>query len=142
MSHGLNRRHFMGLSAALTATGCLNAANAAPRTVPSRRARTRPRPNAERILVVVQLSGGNDGLSMCVPHGDDAYHRSRERTRITDSIRLDDYHGLHPNLASLERFYKEGNLALVPGAAPSWSYYFDAIEAGAATAPRIVVSYN
>ena len=33
-------------------------------------------------------------------------------------------------------------LALVPGAAPSWSYYFDAIEAGAATAPRIVVSYN
>src|SRR5205823_5773042 len=34
-----------------------------------------------KILVVVQLSGGNDGLNMVVPHGDDAYHRARPTLR-------------------------------------------------------------
>src|SRR5882724_7808928 len=37
----------------------------------------KPNGKDSKILVVVQLSGGNDGLSTVVPFGDDAYHRAR-----------------------------------------------------------------
>ena len=52
-----------------------------------------PRPTRERILVVVELSGGNDGLNTVVPYGDDAYYRARPKLGIrADKLRkLDDH---------------------------------------------------
>ena len=46
-----------------------------------------------RILVVVELSGGNDGLNTVVPYGDDAYYRARPKIGIRpDKLRkLDDH---------------------------------------------------
>src|SRR5690242_4359088 len=35
-----------------------------------------------RILVVVQLDGGNDGLNTIIPYADDGYHRSRPKLRV------------------------------------------------------------
>jgi uncharacterized protein (DUF1501 family) len=67
-------------------------------------------------LVVLQLSGGNDGLSTLVPFGDDAYGRARDATRVEDVLRLDDVHGLHPGLERLHALYQAGGLALVQGA--------------------------
>ena len=54
----------------------------------------------DRVLVVVQLSGGNDGLSMVVPHGDDTYHKVRRGTRhrSQDVLDLDKYVGLNPGM--------------------------------------------
>src|SRR5690349_21852283 len=54
-----------------------------------------------KILVVVQMAGGNDGLNTVVPFGDDAYHRARPALRHDDKtvLKLDNYLGLHPNLA-------------------------------------------
>jgi uncharacterized protein (DUF1501 family) len=71
----------------------------------------------ERVLVVLQLSGGNDGLSMCVPFGDDAYYRARKQIAIPrdEVIGLDDYVGIHPNLAPLRPIFDRGDLALVQG---------------------------
>ena len=79
----------------------------------------RPREEDEdaAVLVLVQLSGGNDGLSMVVPHGDDAYHTARRATRIApeEVLRLDDYRGLHPELGRLHALVGEGRLAIVEG---------------------------
>lgn len=68
-------------------------------------------------LVLVQLSGGNDGLSMLVPYGDDAYHAARETIRIDarEVLRLDGYHGLNPEMKRLHRIHEEGHLVVVQG---------------------------
>lgn len=72
---------------------------------------------AERVLVVLQLSGGNDGLATLVPWADDAYYRARRATAVAAEqvLRLDDYLGLHPNLKPLRALYDEGALAIIPG---------------------------
>jgi uncharacterized protein (DUF1501 family) len=70
-----------------------------------------------KILVVVQLSGGNDGLNTVIPYGDDYYHRARP-TLGHDAkavIPLSDYLGLHPNLTGFKSIYDEGRLAIVQG---------------------------
>jgi uncharacterized protein (DUF1501 family) len=71
-----------------------------------------------RTLVLLQLSGGNDGLSMVVPFGDDAYYENRTSTAIAagEVLRIDDYRGLHPGLAKLRAAYEQGELCIVEGA--------------------------
>jgi uncharacterized protein (DUF1501 family) len=68
-------------------------------------------------LVLVQLSGGNDGLSMVVPWADDAYNKARTSTRIGagEVLKLDDYRGLHPELKGLRSAWDAGALAIVEG---------------------------
>jgi uncharacterized protein (DUF1501 family) len=70
-----------------------------------------------RVLVVVQLTGGNDGLNTVVPHGDDDYARARPLLRIPPAQvhRINDMLGLHPALASLHRLYADGKVAIVQG---------------------------
>jgi uncharacterized protein (DUF1501 family) len=60
-------------------------------------------PGDARVLVVLQLSGGNDGLNMVVPHRQDAYYRSRPTLALKPSNlhRLDEDHGFHPSLRGL-----------------------------------------
>lgn len=73
---------------------------------------------APRTLVLVQLTGGNDGCSMLVPYGDDEYGRARNSTRIDgkDVHKLGDYCGLHPALGGLRGIFDRGELAIVQGA--------------------------
>jgi uncharacterized protein (DUF1501 family) len=70
-----------------------------------------------KILVVVQLSGGNDGLSSVIPTGDDAYYRARPGIGIAknDALKVNDYLSLHPNLAPLKKLYDDGNLSIIQG---------------------------
>jgi uncharacterized protein (DUF1501 family) len=70
-----------------------------------------------KILVVVQLSGGNDGLNTVIPYADDAYHRARPQLRhdAKTVLRLDDHLGLHPNLAGLKKLYDQGLMSIVQG---------------------------
>ncbi len=53
---------------------------------------------AGRILVVVQLSGGNDGLNTVVPYRDDEYRKQRPGLQIAtkEVLKIDDHIGLHP----------------------------------------------
>lgn len=67
------------------------------------------------VLIVVFLRGGADGLHMVVPHGDDAYHRARPGIGLkkTDTLNLDGFFGLHPRLAPLHPFWKDGLLGII-----------------------------
>jgi uncharacterized protein (DUF1501 family) len=71
-----------------------------------------------KILVVVQLGGGNDGLNTVVPFGDDAYYKARPNLAIprADALPLVDGIGLNPALKGFADLYGGGRLAIVQGA--------------------------
>ena len=70
-----------------------------------------------KILVVLELSGGNDGLNTLVPYGDDAYYKHRPKlgVRAKDLRKIDDHFGFSGGMAGFERLYKNGKLAVVHG---------------------------
>ena len=102
------RREFLVNGLCVTATAPLLSSFSRPR---------HPADGSERVLVVVQLSGGNDGLSTLVPHRQDAYFKLRPTLAIArDELHaLDDEHGLHPSMAGLAELYAEGQLVCVHG---------------------------
>jgi uncharacterized protein (DUF1501 family) len=71
-----------------------------------------------RVLVVIQLDGGNDAINTLVPFGDEGYARNRKVLRLPEKglIRVNDRVGLHPALSGLGKLLQKGHLALVPGA--------------------------
>ena len=71
----------------------------------------------ERILVVVELTGGNDGLDTVAPYRNDDYHRARPTLGMKKDtvLALNDEFGLHPNLAGLKAVWDDGQLAIVHG---------------------------
>jgi uncharacterized protein (DUF1501 family) len=66
-----------------------------------------------RVLVVIQLDGGNDGLNTIVPHEDPLYHNLRQNIAITNPLRINDTLGWHPAMTGLETMYNEGQVAIV-----------------------------
>jgi uncharacterized protein (DUF1501 family) len=81
-----------------------------------------------RILVIVELSGGNDGLNTVIPHGDDAYYRARPHLGIRRdrAIRIDDHFAFQKTMSGFERLYKDGQMAIVHGVGydqPSFSHF-------------------
>jgi uncharacterized protein (DUF1501 family) len=75
-----------------------------------------PAPEKDRrVLVLVQLAGGNDGLNTLVPFSDADYYRLRPTLAIPADkvLRTDDHSGLHPSCAALHRLFSDGKLAIV-----------------------------
>jgi len=70
-----------------------------------------------RILVVVELTGGNDGLNSVVPCGHDAYYQNRPTLGVPKNtvLKINDELGFHPRLVGFDRLYKDGRLAIVQG---------------------------
>ena len=73
----------------------------------------------DRVLVIVQLSGGNDGLNTVVPYGSDEYYRARRGIGIArrNVLELDEKQGLglHPALESMKALYDEGLCSVFQG---------------------------
>ena len=53
----------------------------------------------EKILVVLQLSGGNDGLNTIIPTQNDIYYKGRHGIAIKNALNLTDEAGINPNLS-------------------------------------------
>ncbi|MBI5396256.1 MAG: DUF1501 domain-containing protein [Verrucomicrobia bacterium] len=71
----------------------------------------------ERALVVLELSGGNDGLNTIVPFGDDAYYRERPTLAIkpADVLKIGDRLGFNASLKPLMPLWDGGQMAVVNG---------------------------
>jgi len=74
-------------------------------------------PPGDRVLVVIQLSGGNDGLNTVVPFGDELYAKNRTSLQIPiDQVKkIDDYCGLHPSLEGFAKLLEDGQLSVLHG---------------------------
>jgi uncharacterized protein (DUF1501 family) len=81
------------------------------------RVSSRPGVPDDRILVVLQLAGGNDGLNTLVPFANDDYYRARPTLAIPQRnvLRLNDEIGLHPSLADMKTLFDGGQMAVVQG---------------------------
>ena len=69
------------------------------------------------VLVVFQLSGGNDALNTIIPYGDPLYVDNRPVVRGDPSqvLPINDYLGFNPNMAPLKKLYDEGRVAIIQG---------------------------
>ena len=69
------------------------------------------------VLVVLQLTGGNDYMNTVIPHADPLYRDNRPVVGVADDriVKLNDAIGLHPEVAPLKRFWDAGDLAIIHG---------------------------
>jgi len=72
-------------------------------------------PPGNKVAVVLQMNGGNDGLNTVIPVRNDIYHRSRPGLGITKdkALMLTDEAALHPALTAFKTLYDEGNLGIL-----------------------------
>ncbi|AGA27383.1 DUF1501 domain-containing protein [Singulisphaera acidiphila] len=112
----MGRRQFLRQAAGLTALTA-TVPGFVDKTAAAFAGKVAPIPglNDDRVLVVVQLAGGNDGLNTLVPHGDDAYYKARPKLAVDAKkvLKIDDHLGFHPELAELKSMLDDGALAVV-----------------------------
>lgn len=74
-------------------------------------------PPGNKVLIVIQLSGGNDGLNTIIPVNNDIYYRERSGLSIqkSNALSLTDEAGIHPNLPYFKELFDEGSLAVING---------------------------
>jgi uncharacterized protein (DUF1501 family) len=103
----VERRHFLNLLALTPLFGLANR----PAHALAGRARY------DRLLVLVELKGGNDGLNTVVPYAQPAYYALRPKLGIAREqvLQLDERVGLHPSLEPLLPLWHEQELAVVQG---------------------------
>src|SRR5690242_10152085 len=70
-----------------------------------------------RILVVIELNGGNDGINTVVPFADEGYAKHRRLLRLSAGqlIKINDRVGLHPSMRGASKLLESGRLAIVQG---------------------------
>lgn len=130
----LSRRRFLtvagGVSVLLAGAGG-GRSNAAP-------------PGAARVLVLVELKGGNDGLNTLVPFADPAYYRLRPTLAVPRAqvVQLSPQLGLHPALAPLLPAWQAGEMAVIQGVGypgPSRSHFrsIEIWDTGSASGERL-----
>ena len=69
------------------------------------------------VVVVLQLSGGNDFMNTVIPYADPYYHEFRTTVGIADEdvLKIDDHFGFHPAITEISEMYAAGNVAIVAG---------------------------
>lgn len=70
---------------------------------------------SKKRLVVIQLSGGNDGLNTIIPYGLDEYYLNRKNIGIlkNETLKIDDQFGFHPSLKKISALHKNGMLSII-----------------------------
>ncbi|MBI1917466.1 MAG: DUF1501 domain-containing protein [Planctomycetes bacterium] len=116
MSTSVSRRRF--LQSTLGSSALVSMGFAVPSFLArSARALAAEGATDDRVLVVVQLSGGNDGLNTVIPYADPAYRVNRVALRIAENtiIKVADGVGLHPTMTGFSEQLEAGRLAIVQG---------------------------
>lgn len=113
-AHPIIRRQFLERSL-LTLTGVGVGSAIAPQWL--RGASCNDSDSAQRILVVIQLSGGNDGLNTVIPIRDDEYRKRRPKLAISkeSAISLPQDLAFHPALKGLSGLLEQGHFSIVQG---------------------------
>ena len=71
----------------------------------------------EPVVVIIQLTGGNDYMNSVVPYADGYYNDARNGELCIgedEVLKIDDHFGLHPTMAPLKELYDQGEMALNP----------------------------
>jgi len=76
-----------------------------------------PAATNNKVLIVVQLSGGNDGLNTVIPYRNDVYYKSRPQLGIerAHALSLSDDVGINPSLKALKKMYDDGKVCIING---------------------------
>ncbi len=126
--HPLTRREFlhnglvMASTAAIVPAFLQRSAFAAAAQQPDQPVGAKPGVDEDRVLVIVELGGGNDGLNTVIPYGDDNYYRARPGIAIpaAQALRIDGSSrnglGLHPNMTDMQSLANDGRMGVVLGA--------------------------
>ena len=71
----------------------------------------------EPVLVVLQLTGGNDYMNTVIPYTDPLYRDNRPAVGIPEEqiLTLDDQVGLHPRMGPIRELYNQGSVAIIHG---------------------------
>lgn len=128
----MKRRSFLSIGAAVAATFGITFHTSCPSgaaaNLPASRARADSNHGDHKLLVLIELKGGNDGFNTVIPFSDPGYYLVRkniavERDRV---LQLDQRTGLHPSLLPLMPLWQCGELAIVQGvgyAQPNLSHF-------------------
>ena len=117
MNHRINRRTFssttlQGATAlaigAASPSGWMQSLSAALSSQPS---------SQERVLVVIQLTGGNDGLNTIVPHTNELYYKARPKLAIPkeDVLKFNSDIGLHPSMRGIASLIEDKKFCIMQG---------------------------
>ena len=118
----MKRRHFITLAGAspliLMAPGCTKPTPNAPTNGPAPETRVAATaPQTDRVLVLIELKGGNDGLNTVIPYSDEAYYRLRPQLGVPRDkvLSLNDDLGLNPAMDDLMASWAARDMAVIQG---------------------------
>ena len=119
------RRDFLG--AALSSSSLIALAPTVPGFL-ARTARAAAPRRDGRVLVVLELNGGNDGINTVVPFADEGYAKHRKALRLAKDrlVKVNDHVGLHPSLQGFGKLLEAGQLVIAQGVSypnPSRSHF-------------------
>jgi uncharacterized protein (DUF1501 family) len=115
---GISRRNFIKISAIASASSLMPNFLKAFESHPEDEEKSmllRKLTDINKILVIIQLSGGNDGLNTAIPYSNDNYYNYRPKLAVESAkiLKLNDNVGLHPNMVKFKELYDNGNLTVI-----------------------------
>ena len=113
----ITRRKFLVASGVAGGTALAAGAGAVTWTELRQRAQSNPLPTDAKVLVIVTLYGGNDGLGTVIPYTDNRYHDARPDLayKPEEVLHLDDSLGLNPAMKGISALWKQDRVAIVRG---------------------------
>ena len=114
----MNRRDFIKIAtAAAVASGARNASSVQDDNLAKSAGSNIVRQLQNRNLILVEMTGGNDGLNTVVPYRNAEYYRNRPTIAIDSDkvLKLDEEFGMHPSMRSLKELWDAGEMTIVQG---------------------------